>query len=573
MQQDIIKSTKFIIYSRKSSEDSSDKQALSIQSQINENNRLIKRYNIPQSSVEYMQESKSAKKSGTRPIFNSLVQKIESGKIDGIIVWHPDRLSRNAGDVGRLIDLMDDGKLKCIVTHQQTYLNRPSDKAFFGMICTQAKMENDNKSENVKRGYKRKCELGYLPTSAKVGYKNDFGEKGYCKMLDDPERLPLVQKALKMFLTGNYSINSMYEVCRDQLKIVTVQKRRLGGRPLSRSAVHNMLRDSFYAGFFYHKDEFGESIRYETNKSLTRIITEAEHYKIQALLGNRGKPKPKTYVKQFPYKRFSKTPDNIPFTAEPKFQVICPTCKYKFAYQNKTHCPKCNLKVLEMINAKYLDYVYYHPIKRDTGGPKNVCITEKEITEQVLKHFDSSWIAHPVFTEWIVEKLKESESEEKQLQTTIKDTVNNQVEDLKLKLDKLTDMKLRDMIDDDEFLAKKDALKAQIKSVEQSNEYGEKTQSEAKIDLYRAFSVTQDIESILKKGDYDEVVELLSIFGSNLKINGKVVNVYNDILIQKIEKAFSEIKQKNALFEPKNLQDLSDSNPVFVDVRPDLLLR
>lgn len=83
--------------------------------------------------------------------------------------------------------------------------------------------------------------------------------------------------------------------------------------------------------------------------------------------------------------------------------------------------------------------------------------------------------------------------------------------------------------------------------------------------------MTNKIESILRNGDHDEVVELLSIFGSNLEINGKIVNVYNDILIQKIEKAFSEIKQKNALFEPKNLQDLSDSNPVFVDVRPELL--
>ena len=45
---------------------------------------------------EPIQESKSAKKSGNRPLFLQMIKDIEKGKYDGILAWHPDRLSPNS---------------------------------------------------------------------------------------------------------------------------------------------------------------------------------------------------------------------------------------------------------------------------------------------------------------------------------------------------------------------------------------------------------------------------------------------------------------------------------------------
>lgn len=58
------------------------------------------------------------------------MQQIEAGKANGILVWHPNRLARNAYDGGLLITLMDEGKLMEIRTPHRIYRNTPDDKFF-----------------------------------------------------------------------------------------------------------------------------------------------------------------------------------------------------------------------------------------------------------------------------------------------------------------------------------------------------------------------------------------------------------------------------------------------------------
>ena len=52
-------------------------------------------------------ESHSAKDCGQRPVYNKLLLDIREGKFNGILKWHPDRLARNAGDLGAVVDLFD----------------------------------------------------------------------------------------------------------------------------------------------------------------------------------------------------------------------------------------------------------------------------------------------------------------------------------------------------------------------------------------------------------------------------------------------------------------------------------
>jgi hypothetical protein len=40
-------------------------------------------------------------------VFEKLIADIRNGKFSGILSWAPDRLSRNAGDLKTLVDLMD----------------------------------------------------------------------------------------------------------------------------------------------------------------------------------------------------------------------------------------------------------------------------------------------------------------------------------------------------------------------------------------------------------------------------------------------------------------------------------
>ncbi len=115
---------KYIVYCRKST-DEKDKQVLSIQSQINELKEFAKRDNLE--IVEFIEESKTAKAPG-REKFAEVLQKIENGQAQGILSWHPDRLARNSIDGGRIIYLLDTGKLLDLKFPQFWFDNTPQGK-------------------------------------------------------------------------------------------------------------------------------------------------------------------------------------------------------------------------------------------------------------------------------------------------------------------------------------------------------------------------------------------------------------------------------------------------------------
>ena len=139
---------KYCLYARKSTE-SEERQMLSIDSQIKEMLQLAERENLE--IVCMKRESHSAKETGKRPIFNEIVNEIRVGKYNGILTWAPDRISRNAGDLGRIVDLMDAGLLKEIRTYGQRFTNNPNEKFLLMILGSQAKLENDNRSENVRK--------------------------------------------------------------------------------------------------------------------------------------------------------------------------------------------------------------------------------------------------------------------------------------------------------------------------------------------------------------------------------------------------------------------------------------
>lgn len=138
-------SINYCLYARKSSE-SDERQAMSIDSQIKEMGDLARKENLIIKEVR--QESHSAKESGQRPVFVQLLEDIRNGIFNGILAWDASRISRNAGDLGETIDLMDQGKLIKIKTFSQTFSNTPNEKFLLMILCSQAKLENDQKGVN-----------------------------------------------------------------------------------------------------------------------------------------------------------------------------------------------------------------------------------------------------------------------------------------------------------------------------------------------------------------------------------------------------------------------------------------
>lgn len=92
-----------------------------------------------------------------------------------------------------LVDLMDQGKLLQIKTFSQNFSNTPNEKFLLMILCSQAKLENDQKGINVKRGIRAKCEMGFRPGPAPIDYFNR-AFSGTKDIIVDPDRGTTVAK-------------------------------------------------------------------------------------------------------------------------------------------------------------------------------------------------------------------------------------------------------------------------------------------------------------------------------------------------------------------------------------------
>lgn len=545
------------IYARKSSE-AEDRQMLSIDSQISEDKKLVIQRGIEIGDDLVISESKSAKNPYERPAFEQLIKNIESGKVKGIIAWHPNRLSRNAIDAARLVDLFDRGKLIEIITSQQTFKNTPSDKFFFSMLCSQAKMENDNKSLDVKRGLRKKCEMGYPPNLCKTGYKNDGDKKGEKYWVKDPERFELVKQLLEKYLRERISVRDLLKYSDEALGLKSIQRKKVGGKPLKLSILYKMLKDPFYAGFFYAKGENGERVRYEVNESVPRMITEEQYWKIQEKLGEKTHPRERTCKDKFVYKKYARCGScGGPITAHYKHQLICSECKYKFSYPHRTNCPKCGVKIKGMRKPKYLEYIYYVCTKRCTKqkNPQlaEPSLRETEIDKQIAAYFENNLQISPDLRDWCIQHLDEPEELDQQNEFEIRASWERQLQKKKKELDELKLMRARRMIENDEELSRLQApIKADIKKAEDAlaglGREGDKEKIEK---AKRYFNLAVGIAEIFKSGTFEEKEMALIESCSNLTINGKITTILEKKELSIIKKFLCGVKEKNKEFEPK----------------------
>ena len=340
---------KYCLYARKSSE-SDERQAMSIDSQLAEMRSLAENEGL--NIVCEKQESHSAKDSGQRPVYNEMLKSIVSGEFNAVLTWAPDRLSRNAGDLGAIVDLMDQHKLLHIRTYSQTFTNNPNEKFLLMILCSQAKLENDNKSINVKRGIKAKCEMGWRPGVAPLGYINrSFG--GVTDIIPDPERATIITEMFYKAAQGwsGRRLKSWLEE-----RGVTTRS----GKIIPLSSVLAMLINPFYYGEFQYPE--GSEIKWYKGAHKPLISKEI----FDQVQQTRGVYKGKWGSKQFAFRGLLKCGRcGADITAQEKFKKlkngefnrhvyynctrrIDPNCKEKYINENDL----C-LLLQEFIEANY----------------------------------------------------------------------------------------------------------------------------------------------------------------------------------------------------------------------------
>ncbi len=241
---------KYCLYARKSTEQE-DKQALSIESQVKEMITLAEREGLE--IVEIKRESHSSKEVGQRPVYNELINEIRQGKFNGILTWAPDRLSRNAGDLGSVVDLMDQGLLHEIRTYGQKFTNNPNEKFLLMILGSQAKLENDNKMVNVKRGLRARCEMGLWPSVPPTGYLSHSDRNKKCEVVLDEQRADVIKQMYEKVAYDGWSGRKLFYWLKDDIRFRTKH-----GKPLTLSNIYIILKSTFYYGEFEYPKGSGQ---------------------------------------------------------------------------------------------------------------------------------------------------------------------------------------------------------------------------------------------------------------------------------------------------------------------------
>lgn len=554
----------YVDYRRKSSE-AKERQALSVKEQREVNTDLAKREKL---NVRYaFEESRSAFKPNNRPKFDEMLALIESGKCNAILTWKPDRLCRNPREGGILLQLLQDGVLKEIRCSSGETFTQDSDHLVLNIHFGMANEYSRNLSKNVKRGnsYKFHTKKQWIGP-AKLGYLNyqdkDSEEK---RIKVDKDRFDLIQRAIKLILSGTYTPMEALHVLNNEWGFRTKKTKKQGGRPIAKSGWYKLLSDPYYYGLMVRSE--GEEMG-----NHTKMITQDEFDKLQIILGRKGKPRITKH--EFAYKEVLKCGEcGGSITAEEKWQIMCPKCKTKF-HKGKTtnECSGCHLAIEEMKNPKILHYVYYHCTKRVNTKCTQGHITLKNLEKKIVEELAKFEIPE-AYRDWAIKYLKELNDDEETDQSTIKDNLISQFN----KNDKAIRNLLREKISPENagydsemqeyYESEKKRLFKEKETIKKALQKFDERQKQWFEQSKDAFDFACTAKYTFAQNDAKSKTYVLSRLGSNLTIKDKTLHVSGENAYFLIEKGKKQIESIVEALEPTKRAEIAGNLLSFEHVR------
>ena len=230
------------------------------------------------------------------------------------------------------------------------------------ILCSQAKLENDNRGVNVKRGIRAKCEMGWRPCPAPLGYYNrSYG--GVKDIVPDPEIAPTI---LEIFERVAYRRQSGRDI-REWLECVDFKTKT--GKNMSLSMIYRTLRNPFYYGVFRYPENsdnwYTGSHKPLINKKLFDIVQDKLRVPRKLKWGSKGFA-------------FSGT-------------IKCAGCQGNITGEEKFR---------KLINGEYKRHVYYHCNRAKDYTCKEPFITEQDLYDELYKYIETHEILN------ISEKLR-----------------------------------------------------------------------------------------------------------------------------------------------------------------------
>ena len=458
--------TKFFIYARKST-DVEDKQVRSIEDQITELRAFAKQESLE--VVDTFIEKQSAKIPG-RPIFGEMLTRIEKGEATGILAWHPDRLARNSVDGGRIIYLLDCGRIVALKFPQFWFESTPQGKFMLNIAFGQSKYYVDSLSENTKRGLRQKVRRGEYPSVAPIGYINNVRTKS---VIVDKKKARVIREAFEFYAQGDKRLE---DVC-DFFAQRGILSR--GGKRIHKTRATFILSNPFYTGLFRYGGEIHEG-KHEP------IITKKLFDTAQEVLKQRGKPQRKQ--------------ENEP-------QAFC----------GLISCAECGM----MITAeKQKGHIYYRCTKKKVKCSQPY-IREEELDRQLSAKMQK--VSLPAdWAEKLLEMAEQDKEKSAQSASAFVKESQEKIRAIQNKLQRLLDGYLEQDIEREIYRERKAKLLSEKKSLEEKMARIEQKQNDWLEPFQNWIKVASNLVKIASDDDlFEKKVIAKEIFGSNLRLDAR----------------------------------------------------
>ncbi|MEC9344658.1 MAG: recombinase family protein [Pseudomonadota bacterium] len=189
-----------------------------------------------------------------RPALIRLLDDIAAGRIDTVVVYKVDRLTRALADFARIVDLFERHAVSFVSVTQQFNTTTSMGRLTLNVLLSFAQFEREVTAERIRDKFAASRRKGmWMGGGVPPGYRVDDRE-----LVVDPEGADLVRRIFNLYLELG-SVPRLHRHLCDAGMVTPVRTstsgRERGGRALSRGKLHTILRNPDYVGKARHKGQ------------------------------------------------------------------------------------------------------------------------------------------------------------------------------------------------------------------------------------------------------------------------------------------------------------------------------
>lgn len=389
----------------------------------------------------YIDDGISAKNLKDRPNINRLIEDVESGKVNNVLVYKLDRLTRSVKDLINLIELFEIHNCSFNSLTEKLDTTNAVGRMFIKIIGIFAEFERENLAERVSFGYEQKTREGnYTNTQGVNGYDYIIG-KG--DLVVNEKEQEIVNRIYEMYLDGN----SMLKIAR-VFNTEKVSTKR--GGSWSQSTIKSILTNPLYVG----KIRYGvakklENRAFEVDGEQETIIDKDTFNRVQELIIKRKHFNSRKYPSENAYFSTALRCSKCGAKFHPKQQKQ--NGKYYITYYcNNRQTARCNCQGIShnKVLKSFEDYIDNYKLDKSIDiKPKNnnknqisKLLLELEQTDKKRKRLQQLFIDEQLSSDDYQEMIKSIDK--------TKESINNSINNLQEEKEEISIDDIKDIIVD-----------------------------------------------------------------------------------------------------------------------------